>query len=48
MARARAAVDWAALQRVTLVGCGTAFYACMVARRWFEAEADLFAAVAFG
>ncbi len=48
MARAGAAVDWAALQRVTLVACGTAHYACLVARRWFEAEAGLFAEVDIG
>ena len=30
------AVDWTGASRVTLVGCGTAFYACMVAKYWFE------------
>lgn len=35
------ALDWAALERVTLVACGTAFYACQVAKWWFETVARL-------
>jgi len=31
-----AGIDWPALRRVSMVACGTAFYACMVARYWFE------------
>jgi glucosamine--fructose-6-phosphate aminotransferase (isomerizing) len=34
-------VDFAALQRVTLCGCGTAFYAGLVAKYWFEQVARL-------
>ncbi|MEM9725429.1 MAG: glutamine--fructose-6-phosphate transaminase (isomerizing) [Pseudomonadota bacterium] len=30
------AVDWAALDRLSIVACGTAFYAGAVARHWFE------------
>ncbi len=35
------AVDWAAATRVTLVACGTAHYACAVAKYWFEGVAQL-------
>ncbi len=28
--------DWATIPRLTIVGCGTAFYAGMVAKYWFE------------
>jgi len=45
MARVGAAVDWAGLPRITLVGCGTAYYACLAAGRWFETQARLHAAV---
>ena len=34
-------IDFAAVQRLTLVACGTAFYACMVAKYWFEQVARL-------
>ena len=34
-------LDWAAAPRVTLVACGTAFYACAVAKYWFETFARL-------
>jgi glucosamine--fructose-6-phosphate aminotransferase (isomerizing) len=34
-------VDFAEVPRLTLVACGTAFYACMVARYWFEQLAGL-------
>jgi glucosamine--fructose-6-phosphate aminotransferase (isomerizing) len=34
-------VDLAALERVTLCGCGTAFYAGLVAKYWFERYARL-------
>ena len=35
------ALDFAAMDRITLVGCGTAFYACHVAKYWFEAIARI-------
>ena len=34
-------LNWAGAPRVTLVGCGTAFYACAVAKYWFETLARL-------
>ncbi len=34
-------VDLAAIERLTMVACGTASYACMVARYWFEQLAGL-------
>ncbi|MCB2110275.1 MAG: glutamine--fructose-6-phosphate transaminase (isomerizing) [Defluviimonas sp.] len=34
-------LDFAALDRLTLVACGTASYACMVAKYWFESLAGL-------
>ncbi len=34
-------VDFAAIERLTMVACGTASYACMVARYWFEQLAGL-------
>jgi glucosamine--fructose-6-phosphate aminotransferase (isomerizing) len=34
-------LDWAATPRITLVACGTAFYACAVAKYWFETLARL-------
>src|SRR3954451_13667862 len=34
-------VDWAKVSRVTMTACGTAFYACMVAKYWFEQLARL-------
>ncbi|MCF7700274.1 glutamine--fructose-6-phosphate transaminase (isomerizing) [Loktanella sp. M215] len=34
-------IDFAQIQRLTLVACGTAFYACMVAKYWFEQVARL-------
>jgi glutamine---fructose-6-phosphate transaminase (isomerizing) len=33
--------DWAALPKLTIVGCGTAYYAGMVAKYWFERLAKL-------
>ncbi len=33
--------DFKAFDRVLLVGCGTAYYACMVAKYWFEKIAQL-------
>jgi len=33
--------DWAQISRVTIVGCGTAYYAGMVAKYWFEQLARL-------
>ena len=34
-------IDFKDVQRLTLVACGTAFYACMVAKYWFEQVARL-------
>ncbi len=34
-------VDWSKVSRVTMTACGTAFYACMVAKYWFEKLARL-------
>ncbi|MBI1418516.1 MAG: glutamine--fructose-6-phosphate transaminase (isomerizing) [Limimaricola sp.] len=34
-------IDFASVQRLTLVACGTAFYACAVAKYWFEQVAGL-------
>jgi glucosamine--fructose-6-phosphate aminotransferase (isomerizing) len=34
-------VDWAKVSRLTMTACGTAFYACMVAKYWFEQLARL-------
>ena len=34
-------VDFTALDRLSLVACGTAFYACMTAKYWFEQLAGL-------
>ena len=34
-------IDFAQVERLTLVACGTAFYACMVAKYWFEQVARL-------
>ncbi|MGF1563057.1 MAG: glutamine--fructose-6-phosphate transaminase (isomerizing) [Geminicoccaceae bacterium] len=34
-------VDFASLSRMAMVACGTAFYACLVARYWFEQLAGL-------
>jgi glucosamine--fructose-6-phosphate aminotransferase (isomerizing) len=36
LASPAAAIDWAALSRIVIVGCGTAAYAGMVAKYWFE------------
>jgi glucosamine--fructose-6-phosphate aminotransferase (isomerizing) len=35
------ALDWTGVPRVTLVACGTAHYACAVAKYWFETLARL-------
>jgi glucosamine--fructose-6-phosphate aminotransferase (isomerizing) len=35
------AVDWASVGRLTLIACGTAHYACHVAKYWFESVARL-------
>jgi len=29
-------IDFAKIERITMVACGTAYYACMVAKYWFE------------
>ncbi|WP_299625525.1 glutamine--fructose-6-phosphate transaminase (isomerizing) [uncultured Tateyamaria sp.] len=34
-------IDFTAFDRVTMVACGTAFYACMTAKYWFEQIARL-------
>ena len=34
-------VDWSTVSRLTMTACGTAFYACMVAKYWFEQLARL-------
>ncbi|MFM9843884.1 MAG: glutamine--fructose-6-phosphate transaminase (isomerizing) [Dongiaceae bacterium] len=34
-------VDWAKVSRLTLLACGTSYYACMVAKYWFERVARL-------
>jgi len=34
-------VNWAEIDRITLVACGTAYYACAVAKYWFESIARL-------
>ncbi len=34
-------VDFAKVERMTMVACGTAFYACLVAKYWFEQIAGI-------
>lgn len=34
-------IDFTAFDRITMVACGTAFYACMTAKYWFEQVARL-------
>ncbi len=34
-------LDFATMDRITLIGCGTAFYACHVAKYWFESIARI-------
>lgn len=34
-------IDFAQIERMTMVACGTAFYACMVAKYWFEQVAKM-------
>ncbi|MEI7871351.1 MAG: glutamine--fructose-6-phosphate transaminase (isomerizing) [Alphaproteobacteria bacterium] len=34
-------LDWSKVSRITMTACGTAFYACMVAKYWFEKLARL-------
>ncbi|OIQ33562.1 MAG: glutamine--fructose-6-phosphate aminotransferase [Alphaproteobacteria bacterium MedPE-SWcel] len=34
-------LDFSGIERLTLVACGTAYYACMVAKYWFETLARL-------
>jgi len=41
IASAAEAIDWAGVSQVTMVACGTAHYACHVARYWFETVARL-------
>ena len=34
-------IDFTQVERMTMVACGTAFYACMVAKHWFEQIAGI-------
>ncbi|MGE5152362.1 MAG: glutamine--fructose-6-phosphate transaminase (isomerizing) [Rhodospirillaceae bacterium] len=34
-------VDWTQVSRLTMTACGTAFYACLLAKYWFESLARL-------
>ncbi len=34
-------VDWTKVSRITMTACGTAFYACLLAKYWFESLARL-------
>src|SRR5690349_9775816 len=34
-------LDWSKVSRLTMTACGTAFYACLVAKYWFEALARI-------
>jgi len=34
-------IDWAKVSRLTMTACGTAYYACLVAKYWFEQLARL-------
>jgi len=34
-------IDFSAFDRIVMVACGTAYYACLTARYWFEREAGL-------
>ncbi len=34
-------IDFTKIERLTLVACGTAYYACMVAKYWFEQHARM-------
>jgi glucosamine--fructose-6-phosphate aminotransferase (isomerizing) len=34
-------VDWTRVSRLTMTACGTAFYACLLAKYWFESLARL-------
>jgi glucosamine--fructose-6-phosphate aminotransferase (isomerizing) len=34
-------VDWTKVSRLTMTACGTAFYACLLAKYWFESLARL-------
>ena len=34
-------IDFSKIQRMTMVGCGTAYYACLTAKYWFEQLARL-------
>lgn len=34
-------IDFASLQRITMASCGTAYYACLTAKYWFEQLAGL-------
>ncbi|MEJ6397909.1 glutamine--fructose-6-phosphate transaminase (isomerizing) [Yoonia sp. 208BN28-4] len=36
-----AGIDFTKIERITMVACGTAFYACMVAKYWFEQLAEM-------
>ncbi|MBS0525706.1 MAG: glutamine--fructose-6-phosphate transaminase (isomerizing) [Proteobacteria bacterium] len=37
----RLPIDWTKVSRLTMTACGTAFYACLLAKYWFESLARL-------
>lgn len=37
----RLAIDWSRVRRLRLIGAGSSYHACLVAKRWFQAFADL-------
>ena len=39
--RSGPAIDWPSVRRVVFSACGTAFYACQIAKGWFERHAGL-------
>ncbi|MCR9129305.1 MAG: glutamine--fructose-6-phosphate transaminase (isomerizing) [Alphaproteobacteria bacterium] len=39
--RSGAEIDWRSVRRVVFSACGTAFYACQIAKGWFERQAGL-------
>ncbi len=39
--RAGPDIDWPSVRRAVFSACGTAFYACQIAKSWFERHADL-------
>lgn len=43
----RIPVDWSRVRRLRLIGAGSSYHACLTARRWFQAFADLDVTVEF-